>query len=264
MQDLKVALIQTRLYWEDRQANLDHFDQCLSKIEGTPDLIVLPEMFNTAFSMKPEHFSEPMGGDTFQWMRNKAAEFNAAFIGSWMVEEEGKYYNRLHFITPDEIVRTYDKRHLFRMGEENLHFTAGTEQLILEYKGWKIKPLICYDLRFPAWAKNNFVKDQYDVDLLLYIANWPASRANAWKTLLEARSIENQCCVIGVNRIGNDELGNDYSGHSVVRNAKGEQLAVVAENEDGIANATLSMNDLVQFRNKFTVGLDWDKIVIEK
>ncbi len=209
-------------------------------------------------------FSEPVKGETYHWMQQKAIEYGAAFIGSWMVEEDGKFFNRLHFVSPDGTYQTYDKRHLFRMGDENKHFAAGKDQLVVEYKGWKIKPLICYDLRFPAWAKNAFLKGQYDVDLLIYIANWPAARAKPWRTLLEARAIENQTCVIGVNRIGRDEMNNDYSGDTLVFNARGEKIASLENWKEGIAYSTLSKEELDSFRNKFTVGMDWDTIEIKK
>jgi predicted amidohydrolase len=264
MQDIKVAAVQADLVWEDHEANLMHFDHLLSELQGDPDLIVLPEMFNTAFSMKPEVFSEPVDGPTLSWVQNKAKALNAAIVASWMVEEDGKYFNRLHFVYPDASFKTYDKRHLFRMGEENEHFSAGDDSLILEFKGWKIKPMVCYDLRFPVWAKNGFNGENYDYDLLIYIANWPAARSKPWRTLLAARAIENQSCLIGVNRIGKDEVGNDYSGHSLIIDAKGEPMAQLEEWKEDVAYATLSYNDLYNFRSKFTVGLDWDRFQILK
>ncbi len=199
---MKVTIIQTHLAWEDKTANLEHFSAHLSALAEATDLIVLPEMFSTGFSMQPERLAEPMDGPTVQWMRAKAADTNAAMVGSLMVREGDCYYNRLVWMFPDGTLQHYDKRHLFSYGTENEHYTAGTNQLLVNWKGWKICPLICYDLRFPVWSRNTM-----GYDLLLYVANWPERRSLAWNALLAARAIENQSYTVGVNRIGADGNG---------------------------------------------------------
>lgn len=217
--DLKITFIQTSLHWENTVANLAMFSEKIFSVQEPTDLILLPEMFSTGFSMKPEQFAETMDGIAVQWMKQTASIKNAVICGSLMMKEGDKYYNRLIWMRPDGSYECYDKRHLFGLGEEHEHYTPGTKRMVVALNGWKILPLICYDLRFPVWARN---AEAYDI--LLYVANWPERRIHAWKTLLEARAIENQCYVIGVNRVGSD--GNDiyHSGESSLIDPKGELM----------------------------------------
>ena len=263
MQDLKIALVQCDLVWENKQANLDHISELIAPLKNI-DLIVLPEMFPTAFSMKPELFAEKEGGKSFSWMLAKSKELNSGIAGSMMIEEDGKFYNRFYFVQPDGKIVSYDKRHPFRMGGEHQHFQYGTENVIFELKGWKIKPLICYDLRFPVWAKNNYNPDSYqggtyDYDILLTVANWPEVRSHVWKTFLSSRAIENQSYTIGVNRISADGNGLEHSGDSNVYDAKGFAMLPDRPNQEFVEVMTLSYSDLYDFREKFTVGMDWDE-----
>lgn len=264
MQDLKITLIQSDLIWENKPANLNRFEDKLHKIDDYPDIVVLPEMFNTGFSMKPEVFAEKAeNSETLKWMLEQASTHHFAITGSFMVEENGKHFNRLYFVEPDGRFHFYDKRHLFRMGNEDMHFDQGEKQLLIDYKGWKINFLICYDLRFPVWAKNNFNGLNFDYDLLILVANWPAVRSRVWKTLLSARAIENQVWVVGVNRVGNDGNGLPHSGNSNVYDPKGTPIFDENDEKEFIQTATLSFDELADFRSKFAVGLDWDKFDIE-
>ena len=237
MQDLVVAIVQTPLYWQDPVANRAMLEEKISGLRKV-DVIVLPEMFTTAFSMNPAQFAENLFGDTFNWMTQKAKQFNAAITGSFICTENGKYYNRLIWMQPDGNYYKYDKRHLFTLAGENAHYTEGVERVTLEWRGWRICPLICYDLRFPVWSRNTFTKNNgvptADYDVLIYVANWPEVRSYPWKQLLIARAIENQCYVIGVNRIGKD--GNDisHSGDSMVINPRGEIISKTKANEGNI------------------------------
>lgn len=263
MYNLKVTLVQTELHWENVNANLTMFTQKLSTIEkGSSHLIVLPEMFSTGFSMNAKHLAEKENGKTMQWMAQQANNKNAVITGSIIFEEDGKYYNRLIWMRPDGTFDFYNKRHLFSMGNEHLHYTAGNKKIIAELKGWKICPLVCYDLRFPVWSRNHFNKENEtaigEYDLLLYIANWPERRNHPWKTLLMARAIENQCYAAGLNRVGAD--GNDiiHSGDSAIINAKGEIISNIPAHQNCIETIELNYNELINFRKEFPVGLDAD------
>ena len=264
MQNLKVTLIQSDLVWENRDANLRNFEEKIAAAGRETDIIVLPEMFSTGFSMKPEEFAEPEGAATVEWMRAQALKSGAAVTGSIMVEDVGSFYNRLLFVEPGGRVSFYDKRHLFSMGGEDNHFAAGKNDVIINYKGVNIKFLICYDLRFPVWAKNNYRNDRYEYDVLLIVANWPAVRSRVWKTLLSARAIENQAYVVGVNRIGNDGNGLPHSGNSNVVDPKGIPVLDDVANEEFIKTVSLDIAGLYEFRDKFTVGPDWDIFDIRK
>lgn len=264
MQDLKITLVQSKLVWEDKEANLKRFGEKLASIKTHTDIIVLPEMFNTGFSMKPEIFSEPEDGPTLLWMQQQASKTNAAVTGSFMVEKADNFYNTLFFVKPDGDYYTYDKRHLFRMGGEDNHFTPGSDDLIINYLGWKIKFLICYDLRFPVWSMNNYSKGNYDYDLLLVVANWPAVRSRIWTTLLTVRAIENQAFVVGVNRVGKDGNGLSHSGNSNVFDPKGIAMSEDIANDEYVKDFTLKFTEVEDFREKFTVGLDWDHFQINK
>jgi predicted amidohydrolase len=224
MSDLKVTLIQTELFWEDKDRNMSHFTELINSIKEETGIVVLPEMFSTGFSMQPEKFAEYMNGETVKWMLQQANKKNAVVTGSIIVIEEEKYYNRLIWAQPDGNIFHYDKRHLFGLSNEHEHYSAGKEKLIVEWKGWKICPLICYDLRFPVWCRNT---EEYE--LMLFVANWPERRNTAWKTLLQARAIENQSYIIGVNRIGNDGSNIYHSGDSSVIDPMGEVIFTQAD-----------------------------------
>lgn len=263
MQDLKLSFIQADLFWKDSSANLNAFDHKIEQIEEPTDIIILPEMFNTGFVVEPETIDEQVPQEAFEWMQQKAKETNAAICGSIIVNENSKYLNRFYWVLPNGTFSTYDKRHLFSLGGEKEHFTSGNESVIIEYKGWKIKPLVCYDLRFPVWAKNRYIRDEYEYDLLIYVANWPAARSYAWKSLLVARAIENQAYVVGVNRIGKDGRGTPHSGYSSVIEPKGEIISKEAIDIESVQSIKLSKEELTQYRKKFTVALDWDQFNIQ-
>ncbi|HWY10638.1 MAG TPA: amidohydrolase [Bacteroidia bacterium] len=264
---MKVTLIQTALHWEDRQKNLAHFDTLVNSIKEPTDLIVLPEMFSTGFTMDPVKLADPLNGPSLQWMAKKAKEKNAAITGSVAVNDNGNYYNRLFWVEPNGNVNTYDKRHLFRMAGEDKHYAMGFRKIITKLKGFNICPLICYDLRFPVWSRNTFIKTNgvptASYDVLIYVANWPEVRSYPWKQLLIARAIENQCYVIGVNRIGKDGNGFAHSGDSMVINPRGEIISKIKANEESIETVTLDKTYLDDFRKAFPVGLDADSFDIK-
>ncbi|MES2680669.1 MAG: amidohydrolase [Bacteroidota bacterium] len=262
---MKITTIQTHLYWEDREKNLKHFDGLIDAIAEPTDLIVLPEMFSTGFSMNPGKTAEAHLGDTFQWLQKKAKEKNAVITGSVAIKEGNKYYNRLHWISPDGSYDFYDKRHLFRMAKEDEVYVAGTKKIIKEVKGFNVLPLVCYDLRFPIWSRNGFdpAANKWDYDVLIYVANWPEVRNYPWKQLLIARAIENQCYVVGLNRIGKDGNGFDHSGDSVVLNPRGEIISKTPAHQETIETTEIDLNYLEEFRKVFPVGLDSDRFELK-
>jgi omega-amidase len=260
MQDLNITIIQSELHWEDKVKNLEMFAGKIAALSGT-DLIILPEMFTTGFSMRPELFAEKMDGATVSWMRYRAKEKNCVITGSFICEEGGAYFNRLVWMRPDGTFETYDKRHLFRMGEEDKYYGAGEKRIVVELKGWKICPLICYDLRFPVWSRN---KKENIYDLLIYVANWPERRAHPWKSLLVARAIENQCYTVGLNRIGNDGNSIYHSGDSAVLNFKGELISKTMPGKESIETVSLNYKELEEFRKIFPVMLDADDFSISE
>lgn len=269
MSDLKITIIQSNLHWENKEGNLKMFSERIASVSVETDLIVLPEMFTTGFSMRPEKFAEPVNGPTVSWMQQHAKSKNCVITGSFICEDNGNYFNRLVWMKPDGSFSHYDKRHLFSMGDENNHYASGNKKIIEEIKGWKICPLICYDLRFPVWSRNKVQHSKFKssfssnaYDLLIYVANWPERRAHPWKTLLLARAIENQCYVVGVNRIGMD--GNEiyHSGDSAVINAKGEMISKIKPEEESVETITLKYSDLQSFRKQFPVLKDADDFVI--
>ncbi len=262
MKNIDVTIIQSDLFWEDRKANLLSFETKIASVSNQQDLIVLPEMFNTGFSMKPEIFSEKPLSITHKWMHDMSKMSNSHIAGSYMVEENAKYYNRFIIMSPDGSYQKYDKRHLFRMGNEHRHFEAGKDDLIFEINGWKIKALVCYDLRFPVFAKNNYQDDVYDYDAIIFVANWPKVRNHIWETLLRARALENQAMVIAVNRIGIDGNGLAHAGSSCIIDAKGDYIIAPQQDNEFVARAELNHAELNDFRSKFTVGLDWDKFEV--
>lgn len=254
MENLKVTIVQTTLHWEDIDANLDMFSKTLAVINpASTDIIVLPEMFSTGFTMKANNFAEDMNGKAVQWMHQTAAEKKCVVTGSLIIKENSHYYNRLVWMRPDGTYETYDKRHLFRMGEENNTYTAGNKRIIVEVKGWKICPLVCYDLRFPVWSRNT---NSYDC--LIYVANWPDVRSYPWRHLLIARAIENQVYAVGVNRIGKDGNNMDHAGYSAVIDPRGHIISRTKPNEPTIETAILSWKELEDLRKIFPVGMDAD------
>jgi len=259
MPNLTVTLIQTDLAWEDIDANLTMLTAKIESIAAPTDLIVLPEMFSTGFSMNAPRLAEPMGGKAVTWMRRMAAAGGATVTGSLMIEERGRYYNRLVWARPDGAIEQYDKKHLFRYAGEEQVFTAGSQHKTWTIKGWRIRPFICYDLRFPVWTRN--LNPAYD--LALFVANWPARRAFHWQTLLRARAIENQAYVIGVNRVGTDGKGLAYDGRSAVIAPAGEVLFEEFQNER-VYPLTLDRGLLESYREAFPVWMDADeKMVIQ-
>lgn len=242
---MKVAVVQTHIIWENAVENRSHLSQIINGSLEEIDLIVLPEMFSTGFTMHPKKVAETMQGDTILWLQHLAQAKNCAITGSLVIEEKGKFYNRLVFVFPDGTLKHYDKRHLFSLAGEHKEFSAGTNRLIVEYKGWKICPLICYDLRFPVFSRN---LDEYD--LLIYVANWPEIRSNAWNSLLKARAIENMTYTIGVNRIGQDENKNKYFGDSQIIDCMGNYV-VEPYQSDSMIIAELDQKKQDRNRKKF-------------
>ncbi|MCC6371897.1 MAG: amidohydrolase [Bacteroidia bacterium] len=257
---MKVTLIQTELFWEDASKNRAHFGNLIDTIKEQTDLIVLPEMFNTGFTMQPDKLAEAWNGETMNWLKNKAIEKNCVITGSLAIKDNEKFYNRLFWVSAAGAFISYDKRHLFRMSEESKLYTAGKSKIITAINQWKVCPFICYDLRFPVWSRNRFNKQNntWDYDVLVYVANWPEARNYAWKQLLIARAIENQCYVVAVNRIGNDGNGYSHSGDSVVINPRGEIISKTKANEQSIETIELDRAYLEEFRKVFPVGLDAD------
>lgn len=252
MQNLHITTVQTALHWEDNDANLAMFEELLATIQNPTDVIILPEMFTTGFTMNPKKVAETMTGKTMNWLKEQAKIYSAVVTGSLVIEEEGKYYNRLIWMRPDGSFGQYDKRHLFGMAGEQDYYAGGTEKLVTNYKGWKIMPLVCYDLRFPVWSRNTM-----DYDVLIYTANWPQRRSAAWKTLLEARAIENQAYVIGVNRVGKDGKDNYYSGDTSMIDAMGNVVYRMSDVAD-IHTHILSAENLKATRAKLPFLKDRD------
>lgn len=263
MQNLKVSFIQADLIWKDSATNLELFNQKIAQIEEPTDVIILPEMFNTGFVVEPETINLNVQHDAFLWMQQKSAEANAVICGSIIVKENEIFVNRFYWVLPDGSFHKYDKRHLFTLGGEDKHFSPGNDHTIINYKGWKIKPLICYDLRFPVWSKNTFFKGKYEYDLLIYVANWPIARVHAWKSLLIARAIENQSYVVGVNRIGKDGRGTNHNGFSGVIEPLGEWISEEVDNIESVQTIHLDKNHLDTYRKKFNFAQDWDQFSIQ-
>lgn len=249
-QPLKIACVQTNLYWEDVHANLAMLEEKISGIDYSPDIIILPEMFNTGFSMQAAKLAEPINGHTFKWLKLMATQTQSAICGSFMVKEDTQFYNRFTFMQPNGCYYFYDKMHLFSLSGEDVHFTKGEKKVIFEYLGWKIMPQVCYDLRFPEACRNHInEKGEYLYDLLIYVANWPAQRHKAWETLLPARAIENQCYTVGVNRTGTDGNSLKYMGGTACHTPTGECVLQTGEAE-GFFFIELSNNDLAEARQK--------------
>jgi predicted amidohydrolase len=246
---LTITGIQSNLHWEDKKANLEMFEEKISSINQPTEIVVLPEMFSTGFSMNPELLAETMDGETVKWMKKISAEKKIILTGSAIIEEDKKYFNRLIWMLPNGQFGYYDKRHLFAYGDEDQHYNEGTKRLIASVTGWKINLLVCYDLRFPVWSRQqNDSSPEYDV--LIYVANWPERRITAWKTLLQARAIENQCYVVGVNRLGEDGIKIHYSGESMVVDPLGEIL-YYKKGEEDIFTTIFNKTHLEKVREKF-------------
>ena len=272
MSKLKVTIIQSKLHWEDRRANLRMFEEKIRSISRPTEIVVLPEMFSTGFSMNPEKLAETMEGKTVEWMKRLAAHKNIILTGSVIIGQpaesgQTEYFNRLIWMLPNGEYGYYDKRHLFAYAGEDKHYSAGNKRLIASVKGWKINLLVCYDLRFPVWSRQapplapgkETTGPEYD--LLIYVANWPEKRNRAWKTLLRARAIENQCYVVGVNRVGEDGNGINYSGDSMIFYPDGTKLYHKTHDEE-IFTATLDMAELETVREKFPFWKDADRFTI--
>jgi predicted amidohydrolase len=260
MSTLTITGIQTNLYWENKKANLEMLEKKINSIQERTEIVILPEMFSTGFSMQPEKLSDTMQGETVQWMKRLAAEKKIILTGSVIIEEKGHYYNRLIWMLPNGGYGVYDKHHRFAYAGEDEHYTAGTKRLIASVNGWKINLLVCYDLRFPVWARQGLHhnEEELEYDVLIYVANWPELRIQAWKTLLSARAIENQCYVVGVNRTGNDGKGIHYTGESMVIDAMGHALYHKKDEED-IFTVALDKAHLNSVREKFPFWKDADR-----
>lgn len=257
MSTLDVTIVQAELGWHDPERNRAYFSEAIEGIGRPTDLIVLPEMFTTGFTMEAQANAEPMDGPSMEWLATTAAKTTAAICGSLIVSEGDRFYNRFILMHPDGAYRQYDKRHLFRLAGEHEHYSAGDEAQVFELRGWRLCPMVCYDLRFPVWSRN-----RGNYDLLVYVANWPSRRHLAWTTLLRARAIENQAYAVGVNRTGTD--GNDipYAGGSAIVDYLGDDLAVFGD-ATGTATATLDMASLRKFRDRFPFHVDADSFSID-
>lgn len=258
MPDIVVSIVQMNIAWQKPSNNRKKIEKLLKESKPA-DLIVLPEMFTTGFTMETDKFSETMEGETIEWMKRLSNSTRSVITGSLIIEERGRYYNRLIWMRPDGTFKHYDKRHLFRMAGEDEHFSEGNRKIFPVLKGWRICPLVCYDLRFPVWSRN-----QNDYDLLIYVANWPDTRRDAWNTLVQARAMENYSPVVAVNRVGQDGRGNTYSGDSVVYDEKGEKLSSLEPKVEGVEAVKLSLKGLKAYRDKFPVYLDADSFAIQE
>lgn len=256
--NLNLTIIQTDLAWENAALNLKNFEHKINSLTAPTDIIVLPEMFTTGFAMQPEHLAETMNGATVNWMLKIAKKTNSAVCGSIIITENEHYYNRFLFVTPTGEIEYYNKRHLFSLAGEHERYHNDNKQVVIEYRGWKIRPLICYDLRFPVWSRNT---SNYDV--LLYVANWPKPRITAWNTLLKARAIENMSYVVGVNRVGTDANGHEYTGNSIVIDGLGNEMTPLLENQEACVTTTLSKPTLQDIRTKFNFLNDQDEFEIK-
>jgi len=260
--DITVAAVQSQLFWENKEANLHMFGEKIRAISSPIDLLVLPEMFSTGFSMNAQKLAEPTDGPTLAWMQKQASVLNAVVTGSFIAEDKGKFFNRLMWVRPDGTFAHYDKRHLFRMAGEEKIYSPGEKKIIVDLHGWKVCPLVCYDLRFPVWSRNRWTKTETDLvadyDLLIYVANWPERRVLAWKTLLMARAMENISYVVGVNRIGNDGNNIFHSGDSAILDFKGASIKNAVISREEIISDKLSYQLLKEFRTSFPAGMDAD------
>lgn len=257
MPTLTITIVQAELHWHDAAANRRAFSAILDTMEAPGDIVVLPEMFTTGFTMDAAAQCEPMDGPTLAWMKAAAREIDAAVCGSVIIEASGHFYNRFLFVRPDGHVEHYDKRHLFRLADEHQHYSPGRERRVFDYRGFRLCPQVCYDLRFPVWSRN---RDDYD--LLLYVANWPARRHLAWRTLIRARAIENQAYVVAVNRCGTDGNGLPYDGGSAIVDFLGQDIVDLGD-QVATATVTLERDALIRFRERFPFHRDADRFSLE-
>ena len=255
----RLSIVQQPLAWQDAPANRAHFAKVLAPLAGQTDLVVLPEMFTTGFTMKPESQAESADGETRAWLLAQARTLDAAVGGSVAVNDHGRYYNRFMLAMPEGLTYWYDKRHLFRMGGEHRHYSAGTHALIVEWRGARLCPLVCYDLRFPVWSRR---RPELEYDLVIYAANWPAARRHAWISLLRARAIENQAYCAGVNRVGDDGAGVAHVGDSVVLDFTGQPLLELNDSAQ-VVTVPLDLQALRDWRDKFPAHLDADAFILE-
>jgi predicted amidohydrolase len=260
MKSINLVLVQFDILWENPKGNFTKLDQLFEKIDKDIDLIILPEMFATGFTMHVNKFAKPVGIDVFNWLQDKSEEINKIIIGSILFQENEKYFNRMFWMRPDRSFDFYDKRHLFQMGNEHQVMTAGTNRVIVPYKGLRFMLQICYDLRFPVWVKNKYDKkeNKHDYDVILYIANWPEVRKQAYLSLLKARAIENQAYVIWVNRIGKDSMEINHSGDTQLIDPMGTVQKKLDKDKEDMLYARIDKEHLFTIRNNFKVGLDWD------
>ena len=257
--DISITTIQTDLHWENKEVNCELFSKAIQQASEKSSIIILPEMFTTGFSMNTKNMAEEMDGPSVKWMKAKAKNIQKHIVGSLIIKENHNYFNRLIVACPDGVIQHYDKKHLFSYANENQHYSPGDQELILNIKGVKIAFFICYDLRFPVWCRNSKLK----YDIAMYIANWPEKRKNHWTALLQARAIENQSYVVGVNRIGCDGKGIYYSGDSAIYNYLGEKISTTESNKYAVENISLNINSLKEYRAKFPAHLDADDFKIQ-
>jgi omega-amidase len=255
---MRISLIQPDLSWENKIRNFAVLDEMIAPLYNKTDLVILPEMFTTGFLVNPEPLAEPPEAETFEWMKNISGNGNFALCGSYIVTDKGKYFNRMFFVTPANEYWYYDKRHLFTFAGENRYFTAGEKRIIFSFMDFRISLFVCYDLRFPVWSRS-----RNDCDLMIYSANWPRSRRDAWNILLKARAIENQCYVAGVNRVGVDGEGVEYCGDSVIVDPSGSVMESGGFDEITSVTAGIDLNMLSDFRKKFPFSGDADSFVID-
>ncbi|NDV81482.1 amidohydrolase [Bacteroides sp. 51] len=256
---MRISILQTDIIWENKEDNLNRLRNKLEELRGKTDIAILPEMFSTGFTMRSKELAEPVDGYTITTLRSLAVAYGIALVGSYIAYDNGHYYNRAFFLTPNSEAFYYDKKHLFRMGHEEEYFSAGDKKIIIPYQGWNICLLVCYELRFPVWSRN--VQNEYD--LLIYVANWPTARRLVWDTLLAARAIENMTYVCGANRVGTDGNKLNYNGGSAIYSPKGKAIAMATDDQEDIITMDLSLDQLNAFRQKFPVWLDADKFEIQ-
>ena len=263
---MKLALIQTNLIWENPKENLSAFDKQLENISSDTEIVILPEVFATGFTMDIEKFGNSIGKEAFEWMQQKAKVLNKVIVGSLLIKESGNYYNRLYWVRPDGIYKYYDKRHLFQMGDEHKVMTAGNKRIVVEHKGVKFMLQTCYDLRFPSFMRNKYDKhtNAHDYDVLLFVANWPEVRKKVYNTLLRARAIENQTYVVWVNRVGEDGHKVVFSGDSQIVDPFGNVSEQMPAHIEGILYSEIDISKLQDFRKNYKVGLDWDEFDIKE
>ncbi|TRZ75551.1 MAG: amidohydrolase [Bacteroidetes bacterium] len=260
--DLNIVLLQSDIFWEDVEKNLAHFSSLVNEIREPVDLVVLPEMFSTGFTINTGKCAETMNGHSMHFLKETARKKNCMVVGSLLIGEETVFNNRLVCMSPDGTFQKYNKRHLFRLSEEYKVMHAGDKKIVVQKGDWHFLPLVCYDLRFPVWSKNTYRNGKHEYDFLVYPSNWPQTRSYVWRSLLIARAMENQAYVIGVNRTGTDGYGIHYSGNSMVVDPKGIIIAEAGDKEE-ILQATLSMEELNLYRESYKIGLDWDRFTIE-